>query len=64
MKIQKELIEDLRTVKRTCFILDENVFGSFVKETSIRGIGTGFDERRGEYEKRITPAITRVGSFI
>ena len=32
MKIQKELIEDLRTVKRTCFILDENVFGSFVKE--------------------------------
>ena len=32
VKIQKELIEDLRLVRRTCFILDENLFGSFVKE--------------------------------
>ena len=32
VKVQKELIEDLRLVRRTCFILDENLFGSFVKE--------------------------------
>ncbi len=32
IKVQKELLEDLRLVKRTCFILDENIFGSFVKE--------------------------------
>ena len=32
VKVQKELIEDLRLVKKTCFILDENLFTSFVKE--------------------------------
>ena len=32
LKVQKELLEDIRLVRRTCFILDENLFRSFVKE--------------------------------
>ena len=32
MKVQKELLEDVRLVRKTCFILDENLFSSFVKE--------------------------------
>ena len=32
LKVQKELLEDVRLVRKTCFILDENLFSSFVKE--------------------------------
>jgi hypothetical protein len=31
-KVQKELLEDLRLVHKTCFILDQGVFASFVRE--------------------------------
>lgn len=32
LKVQKELLEDLRQVRKTCFIWDESIFSSFVKE--------------------------------
>ncbi len=60
VKVQKELLEDIRLVQKTCFILDENLFSSFVKEIKyFSELGLVSTNRRGGHEEGVTPAFTR-----